>query len=76
VDDVQPEEQWDVHAALLDGEMLHPIDFLGIRQPQNGADPTVTDFVVRRTRHGASEAYSCSENELPDLLLECHFLEK
>ena len=46
MDHVQPKEQRDVQATLLDGEMLHPIHHFGICQPEDGADTAVDDVIV------------------------------
>ena len=61
MDYVQPEEKRDVQAALLHGEMLHPIYFFGIRQPQDGADLTMCDGVIRRTGYETSQTDSCGK---------------
>lgn len=76
MDDVEAEEQRDVESALLDLEVLHPVDRLRVREPEDGADAAVNDVAVRRRGHRAAEGDAGGEIELPDLLLERHLAEE
>ena len=72
VDHVEAEQQRDVQPALLEGEMLQPIDLLRIGEPQHRADATVD--VVRVCCRGdePSQRDAGHQVELADLLLERH----
>src|SRR5262245_61727263 len=81
MDDVETEEQRDMQSALLDREMLHPVHFLRIGEPQDGAHPAADDIRIRG--HGDEAPEGCAPGgeargrmELTDLFLESHLAEE
>jgi hypothetical protein len=46
MDHVETEEEGDMQATLLDGEVLHPIHLFRVCQPEDGTDSPVSDVIV------------------------------
>ena len=47
VDDVERKKDWDVKARLVDCKVLQAIDLFDIDEPEDGADLSLNDEVVR-----------------------------
>jgi len=71
VDDVEPEDERNVQARVVDGEMLETIDLDGVGDEEEGADLALADLLIHLG--GWSEAEELVE--LTELFFGSHLLE-